>query len=226
MGFTRRQIKFALIRTLLLPPGKLLLRALLSTYRLSPEVHTGVQLLKAEPHAVIASCHGMLFALLGCSRAITSEGVYPVILSSPSRDSELLEIVLRSFKLRIVKGSSRSRAVAGARELIEEIRAGHPAILTVDGPRGPRLVPKAGFASIARAADAAVYTASLSADRCWRFRSWDRLFLPKPFSTITLSLKRFELTEEEDPEESRARLEQQLRAEALGIKSPVAEDLP
>lgn len=225
MGFTRRQIKFALIRTLLLPPGKLVLRALLRTYRLSPEVHEAVALLKAEPRAVVASCHGMLFTLLGCARAITGEGVYPVILSSPSRDSELLEIVLRSFKLRVVKGSSRSRAVAGARDLIEEIRAGFPAVITVDGPRGPRLVPKTGIIGIAHAADAVVYTASLSADRCWRFRSWDRLFLPKPFSNITLSLRKFELPEGEDAEESRARLEVQLRAEALAIKSPVAEDL-
>jgi hypothetical protein len=32
-----------------------------------------------------------------------------------------------------------------------------------------------------------IYPVGIAADRCWRFRTWDKTLLPKPFAKVTVS---------------------------------------
>lgn len=69
--------------------------------------------------------------------------------------------------------------------LIAHVKGGRPAYLAVDGPRGPRGHVHKGVAVMARQCDAAILLMVAIPTRRWILsRSWDRLQIPFPFSTI------------------------------------------
>ena len=55
---------------------------------------------------------------------------------------------------------------------------------TPDGPKGPRQVFKWGALVAAQLTGLPVIPLALGADRAWYINSWDRLMIPKPFSTL------------------------------------------
>lgn len=109
---------------------------------------------------------------------------------SRSADGEAIVPTLRVNGLVPIRGSAKRRGRdKGGREalsaLIEHAKAGNPACLTVDGPRGPRNRAHKGIAKLSQQADAVVLNLILVPTRRWIFtRAWDRLQIPKPFSTI------------------------------------------
>ena len=66
--------------------------------------------------------------------------------------------------------------------MAEHRLAGH----IIDGPRGPFGVVKPGVIRLAHATDSVIVPFYTRADRAWYARSWDRFFLPKPFSKVVL----------------------------------------
>ncbi len=105
-------------------------------------------------------------------------------LTSYSFDGELAARIVRCFGLYALRGSS-SRG--GHEALIQMQRAAEtvPAIgLTLDGPRGPRRVAKPGAAILAMRTGLPVIPQAFAATPCWRLRSWDRMFVPKPFARL------------------------------------------
>jgi lysophospholipid acyltransferase (LPLAT)-like uncharacterized protein len=54
--------------------------------------------------------------------------------------------------------------------------------ITIDGPRGPRYVAKAGAAYLARKSGNPVLPFNISVEKKWVMRSWDHFQVPKPFS--------------------------------------------
>lgn len=110
---------------------------------------------------------------------------------SRSLDGQIIVPALRVRGVIPVRGSGgRGRGVGrGGREaldaLIEHVKNGRPAYLAVDGPRGPRGHVHKGVAVMARQSDAAVLLLVAVPSRRWILtRSWDRLQIPKPFSSI------------------------------------------
>lgn len=110
---------------------------------------------------------------------------------SRSLDGQIIVPALRVRGVIPVRGSGgRGRGVGrGGREaldaLIEHVKNGRPAYLAVDGPRGPRGHVHKGVAVMARQCDAAVLLMVAVPTRRWILvRSWDRLQIPLPFSTI------------------------------------------
>ena len=61
-------------------------------------------------------------------------------------------------------------------------------VVTPDGPRGPIYQVKPGVVIAAREASACIVPITWSATRCWKLSTWDKLMLPKPFSTIHVKL--------------------------------------
>lgn len=74
--------------------------------------------------------------------------------------------------------------------MIRAVRAGKSAAFTVDGPRGPIYVAKPGALLLAAKANAPILPFSISLDRCWRLKSWDRIEIPKPFARAIVVLGR------------------------------------
>jgi lysophospholipid acyltransferase (LPLAT)-like uncharacterized protein len=110
---------------------------------------------------------------------------------SRSLDGQIIVPALRVRGVIPVRGSGgKGRGTGrGGREaldaLIAHVRGGRPAYLAVDGPRGPRGHVHKGVAVMARACDAAVLLMVAVPKSRWILkRSWDRLQIPKPFTTI------------------------------------------
>ena len=68
---------------------------------------------------------------------------------------------------------------------MEKVLGKVPAVgLTLDGPRGPRRVAKAGIAILAARTQTPLVPVAAALDRAWRLRSWDRFMIPKPFARV------------------------------------------
>ena len=72
------------------------------------------------------------------------------------------------------------------KEIINKLKETGLAAHIVDGPQGPAGVVKNGLIAIAQYADAVIVPFYVFADRAWYFNSWDRFFLPNPFSRVTI----------------------------------------
>lgn len=107
-------------------------------------------------------------------------------LISNSRDGAWSAAFFRLAGLRAVRGSSKRGGHAAARELVEVLRAGHDVGITPDGPRGPRYDFKAGPVVVARRSGASVLLVGGSFESAWQLPSWDRLYLPRPFSRVRI----------------------------------------
>jgi lysophospholipid acyltransferase (LPLAT)-like uncharacterized protein len=110
---------------------------------------------------------------------------------SNSRDGELISAIVESYKIGKtirVPHNSRSQAL---RTLIAHLKSQSDIIvITPDGPRGPCYELKPGVALAALETSAYVVALNWTSNRLWTLKTWDKLRIPKPFSTITVSFKK------------------------------------
>ena len=106
------------------------------------------------------------------------------VLTSPSRDGELLAQVMERIGLQAVRGSSKKRGAAALLELRDHARAGRTLIITPDGPRGPVYQLSPGVLLLAQKTGLPLYNTHVSYSKARRLQSWDRFFIPWPFSKI------------------------------------------
>lgn len=105
-----------------------------------------------------------------------------VVMSSQSFDSEYIARFIQRFGYGTAKGSSTRGARGGLIQMIRAVREGKSSAFTVDGPRGPIYVAKPGALLLSEKTNAPILPFSISLDRCWRLKSWDRIEIPKPFA--------------------------------------------
>ena len=129
--------------------------------------------------------HGEQFALLPF-HARQSIG----LMVSHSRDGERLTGLVTRLGYVSCRGSS-SRGGAGALiAMIQHVKKGFDAAITLDGPKGPHHEPKPGILTLAAKTGATIIPLRLIPEACWRFdRAWDHYFIPKPFSRMTLEYR-------------------------------------
>ena len=72
------------------------------------------------------------------------------------------------------------------KEVITYLKETGLAAHIMDGPRGPIGKVKAGAIQIALEADAVIVPFYVTANRAWYFNSWDKFFIPKPFTRVVL----------------------------------------
>lgn len=107
-------------------------------------------------------------------------------LVSASKDGAWLAAFYRLIGLRPVRGSSSNFGREAARQLIDVIREGHDVGITPDGPRGPVYSVEPGVLVVTRRTGAPMLLLGVEFTRAWRLGSWDRFYIPHPFSRITL----------------------------------------
>ncbi len=134
--------------------------------------------------AIAAIWHQRIFLVLTYARRFGDFS--PAVMISQSRDGDMIADVCRRLNFRPIRGSSS----LGGREALAKIVADlavHPcAVHAVDGPQGPRGVIKAGLVSMAQLSGAPIVPVSISTNRAWILKSWDRFLIPKPFSTVVV----------------------------------------
>ena len=158
-----------------------------ATLRFRVEGDPRPQLRAAGRRYVYAVLHAQQLSFI-----LLSDDVPILAMVSASTDGEWLVSLCRARRIIPVRGSTRrNRTDKGGRaalmKLADGVRAGLPALLAVDGPRGPRNGVHRGVVDLARQTDACIVVAGVFAPKS-RFvleRTWDRTQLPRPFSTLT-----------------------------------------
>lgn len=107
-------------------------------------------------------------------------------LVSASQDGGWLTAFFSLAGVRTVRGSSSRLGREAASALVEMLRAGHDVGLTPDGPRGPCYEMKPGAVIVPRRTRAPILIIGGEFSSAWRFKSWDRFYLPKPFSRVRM----------------------------------------
>ena len=108
------------------------------------------------------------------------------ILVSATRDGDYLTSFASAIGYRTVRGATGQDGRRAIRELGEVLRKGDPAAIAPDGPLGPRRVLTPGALVAAQRNDALLLPLHATTDRGWRFGSWDRFLVPKPFAEVTV----------------------------------------
>jgi lysophospholipid acyltransferase (LPLAT)-like uncharacterized protein len=104
-------------------------------------------------------------------------------LASQSFDGELISRTLERLGYgRTARGSSSRGGATGALELERFLEGGEHALITVDGPKGPRHQAKDGAIKLSRVSGCAVVPVAFACSPSLRLRSWDRMLVPLPFS--------------------------------------------
>ncbi|MBP8645177.1 MAG: lysophospholipid acyltransferase family protein [Syntrophobacteraceae bacterium] len=110
-----------------------------------------------------------------------------MLMVSRSRDGEWMARVLEYMGFQSARGSRDKGGGTALRRMIGHIRAGYPGGLIADGSQGPPLIAQKGILILARHTGAPLVPVSMAARPCWRFPTWDRTVLVKPFGHVFLA---------------------------------------
>jgi lysophospholipid acyltransferase (LPLAT)-like uncharacterized protein len=105
-------------------------------------------------------------------------------LISASRDGDLLADAIKRFGFDVVRGSSSRLGASAILQLTDVLASGRDVVITPDGPRGPAYELGPGIIFLAQKSGAAVVPMNMEYSSCWRFKSWDRFILPRPFAKV------------------------------------------
>ncbi len=159
--------------------GGLILPLVIRSWRVEFDLPPHLKQLRDGHKVILAFWHNRQIGLIR-----VADELRPVkVLISRHGDGEIIARIVARFGIGSVRGSSTRGGKAAVRKLVSASRQSHLAI-TPDGPVGPRYHAKQGVALVAALTGLPVTWISWSTDRAWRFKSWDRFILPKPFARI------------------------------------------
>ena len=131
---------------------------------------------------VLALWHGQMLPIINSFR---NRGVYAMV--GYHRDAEMIARVLNRIGYHLIRGSSRDRGREAMQQSLEAAREpGNVIALTCDGPIGPYREVKPGVGVISQKTDAVVVPVAANCSRKKVLTSsWDKFYLPLPFSRNT-----------------------------------------
>ena len=165
---------------------------------------------------VMAFWHGRI---LSATYYFRRRGI--VVITSENFDGEWIARIIERFGYGTARGSTSSGGKRALLRLVREMKAGHAAGFTLDGPRGPAKVAQPGAVWLAMATGNPLLPFHLEASSAWTTRSWDRTQIPKPFSTVGLAVGEPLYVEPNASAEAleAARLELERRLSALEVEA-------
>jgi hypothetical protein len=138
------------------------------------------------------------------------------VLTSPSKDGDILAGVMANLGMGSVRGSSSRRGSTAIRELSALLEAGTDLAITPDGPRGPKYSLGPGAVFLAQKTGVPIIPLHARYHRAIRLKTWDNFAIPLPFSRVDIVMDPYLTIDPEaaDLESERIRLETLLREEA------------
>lgn len=106
------------------------------------------------------------------------------------KDGDMIAHNMGLYGIKTIRGSTSKGAVAVLKEAFKKINEGGIIMISPDGPRGPYKSISDGTVVIAMKKNIPVFTVDFNASRFWRFKSWDKHYLPKPFSKVEFVLSK------------------------------------
>jgi lysophospholipid acyltransferase (LPLAT)-like uncharacterized protein len=114
-------------------------------------------------------------------------------LTSSGRAGRMVGKVLGRFGLGNISMSSHARNIALTREVLGQIRKGVSIGIAADGPRGPARISSSVPLAWARASGKRVFVFSFSARRVLELPTWDRMWLPLPWTRGVLMCREWDV---------------------------------
>lgn len=142
-----------------------------------------------DPSVIIVLWHDQLVGGLALIDTALS-GRQHVALTSASRDGGMLASAFRVLGIDAARGSSSRRGAAALVALRRAIKSGSDITITPDGPRGPRRKLQGGVVQLASLCGAKIIPLEISYEDAWTLKTWDKLQIPKPFSRMTIRMKK------------------------------------
>jgi lysophospholipid acyltransferase (LPLAT)-like uncharacterized protein len=172
----RQKVRFWIVGFL----GSLLVRILISTLRVRI-VGEKYPPRPANTGIVLCFWHAQLLALVYLYRNTNAHA-----LVSRHRDGEYIVRVTSRLGFGAVRGSSTRGGARVLGEALDKLSEGTDIAVTPDGPRGPRHEFKRGALFLAKESGAPIVLGACVPQKAWRLKSWDRFYIPKPFSRAVL----------------------------------------
>jgi len=141
--------------------------------------------------AVVIVWHNRLFPSPEFFRRYFKTRKLATIISASS-DGGWLAGLFEHFGMLPIRGSRHGRGAQAFRELVAAIEEGYDVGVTPDGSRGPMYEMKAGAVALALKTESPIVILSYNYTKAWRLKSWDRFYLPMPFSRINVKAVRYE----------------------------------
>jgi len=171
--------------------GNVLLRSILMTVKVKVVDKAGA--LKPDtsvPPAIACFWHNRILAISAMFLREYPKGVRGgvTVLTSPSKDGEILSRLMAHLGMGSVRGSSSKRGARAMREMITLLEGGQDIAITPDGPRGPRYTLGPGAIALASETGAPIIPFHAKYTSCVRMKTWDGFIVPLPFSEIHVTV--------------------------------------
>ena len=132
---------------------------------------------------VISFLHGEQLPLL-LHRPRSKSLIAPI---SQSRDGDLQTLVMKSFGISAVRGSTSRGSVRVLKQLLSWYQREHGSILiSLDGPRGPYASVAPGALYLANKLQVPLWFCYVDCRWAIRLKTWDHFLIPLPFSKVTI----------------------------------------
>lgn len=112
-------------------------------------------------------------------------------LASRHGDGKFVGKIMEKLGLISIYGSSKNGRKTGRgiemknlKKIIKGLKSGLSLGVTPDGPRGPNQKINGEIVNIARMCGAEILAASYSSSRYKKLKTWDKFYIPLPFSTL------------------------------------------
>jgi lysophospholipid acyltransferase (LPLAT)-like uncharacterized protein len=188
--------------------GGLLLKTLARTLRVEWKDEAGFYSPARQRPVILCIWHNRLLGAVLCDHRAAKRRRVPLsVLTSASKDGGWLAAIAKKFRMGAIRGSSSRRGAAAILELSRHLGGGGDVAITPDGPRGPNYSIAPGILYLSQHAGAAIVPLEVQISSYWRIgKKWDALWIPKPFSKLTMVFhKPLEIMG--TPEEESARLD-------------------
>lgn len=193
--------------------GYQLIQLWVRTLRFELDDRGGIVAAGRDRPFIFAVWHNRLLLLPSIFRRFLAPR-HAAALISASRDGDLLAAFVERYGYGTIRGSTSRRGASAMLRLAEVFASGTHIVITPDGPRGPVYELGQGVIFLAQKCKTEVVPASMEFSNCWRFRSWDRFMVPRPFSRVRVifgqPLPMAETQTDEEFEAERRRLQNAL----------------
>lgn len=170
-----------------------ILKVLLATVRVRIEDRSGLMKNSPDFPLIYTFWHNRILAITAAFKRSYPAGRQGVsVLTSPSRDGEILARVMASFGMGAIRGSSSKRGPRALRECIAHLQTGADLAVTPDGPRGPKYQLGPGLILLSQQTEARILPIQAKFSSAWVMKSWDSFRIPKPFSRVDILLHPYE----------------------------------
>ncbi|MGP1450239.1 MAG: lysophospholipid acyltransferase family protein [Wolinella sp.] len=178
----KKETKRAILATFLPIVGYIITRLLYFTCKKHFQISDKIQL---DSSFIVVFWHGELLLQPFLYRRLKAKTRISVMISDHF-DGEIIARMIGFFAFDTIRGSSNKggkRALLGA---IRELQNGGDIAITPDGPRGPYHSVADGIIMLSQKTSRPIVPFRAHFEDAWQLKSWDRFFIPKPFSRITL----------------------------------------